>query len=124
LGGYTINLETDLNLFARKDIPETNYETNAGSIGTSFSVVNDSVVNWELYTYFSVPTGYEENEMKLVFPLDVNITWVSEPQDPSTNRLAECDNSTQGVLIIPVNTISSTPDGFWKFEAISPNYCE
>ncbi|MFX1595518.1 MAG: hypothetical protein ACFFBK_05600 [Promethearchaeota archaeon] len=124
LGDYKIDLKTDLNLYARKDIPETNYETNAGSLGTSFYVNNNSVVNWEFYTYFSVPTGYEESEMRLDFPSDITLTWVSEPQDPSTNRLSECDNSIQGLLIIPVNNISLTPDGFWKFQATSPNYCE
>ena len=124
LGGYTIDLKTDLNLYARKDAPETNYETNTGSLGTMFSVSNNSMVNWEFYSYFAVPTGYEETEMRLEFPTDVNITWVSEPQDPNTNRLNQSDYSTQGLLIILVNTISTTPDGFWKFEAISPNYYE
>ncbi|MFX0139741.1 MAG: hypothetical protein ACFFDN_39240, partial [Candidatus Hodarchaeota archaeon] len=124
LGGYNIDLKTDLNLYVRKDAPETNYETNTGSLGTKFSVSNNSMVNWEFYTYFAVPTAYKETEMRLEFPTDVNITWVSEPQDPSTNRLNLTDYSTPGLLIIPVDIISTTPDGFWKFEAISPNYCE
>ncbi|MFX0141571.1 MAG: hypothetical protein ACFFDN_48485, partial [Candidatus Hodarchaeota archaeon] len=124
LEGYIIELKTDLNLYARKDAPETNYETNTGSLGTSFSIINNSMVDWEFYTYFAVPTAYEETEMRLEFPTDVNITWVSEPQEPSTNRLNQTDYSTPGHLIIPVDTISTTPDGFWKFEAISPNYCE
>ncbi|MFX1384509.1 MAG: hypothetical protein ACFFBP_18950 [Promethearchaeota archaeon] len=124
LGGYEIELRTNLNLYARKNNPESNYETNSGSLGTIFSVINNSLTNWEFYAYFSVPTGYEENEMKINIPTDFTITWVSEPQDPSTNRLSECDTSTQGVLTIPVNTISLTPDGFWKFKATSPNYCQ
>ncbi|MFX1462241.1 MAG: hypothetical protein ACFFBF_04250 [Promethearchaeota archaeon] len=124
LGSYNIELKTDLNFYARKGTPETNFETNTGSLGTSFSVNNNSMVNWECYSYFAVPTGYKEREMSLEFPTDVNITWVSEPQDPSINRLNLCDNSTQGLLIIPVDTISETPDGFWKFKALSPNYCE
>ncbi|MHA2281461.1 MAG: hypothetical protein ACXAC5_11455 [Promethearchaeota archaeon] len=124
LGGYTIDLETDLTLFVRKHTPETNWETDVSSLGTDFYVSNSSSVNWECYSYFAVPTGYKENEMKLNYPSDVIITWVSEPQDPGTNRLGQCDNSTPGLLIIPVDTISATPDGFWRFEAISPNYCE
>ena len=124
LGGYTIDLKTDLILYATKGTPETNWETDVGSLGTSLSVSNNSIVDWECYSYFAVPTGYEESEMKLEFPTDVEITYVSEPQDPSTNRLSECDNSTEGILIIPVNTISATPDGFWKFKATSLNYCE
>jgi len=62
--------------------------------------------------------------MKLEFPSDVTITWVSEPQQPTINRLALCNNSTAGVLLIPVDAISTTPDGFWKFEGTSSNYCE
>ncbi|MFX1504051.1 MAG: hypothetical protein ACFFDH_24030, partial [Promethearchaeota archaeon] len=124
LGGYTLDLKTDLILYTTKDTPETNWKTNVGSLGTKFSVSNNSVVDWEFYSYFAVPTGYEETEMKLEFPADVEITYVSEPQDPSTNRLSECDNSTLGLLIIPVNSISATPDGFWNFKAKSPNYCE
>ena len=124
LGGYNITFKTDLNLFAIKHSPETNYETNYASIGTKFSVSNDSLVNWECYGYTSVPTGYAETNMTLQFPTDVNITWVSYPSDPLTNKLSLCDNSTAGLLIINVTKISATPDGFWKFEAISPNYCE
>ena len=124
LGGYKISLKADINLYVRKHTPETNYETNTNSLGTIFSVSNNSIVNWDFYTYFSVPNGYEENLMRVNFPKDITITWVSEPQDPSTNRLSECDASTQGLIIIPVNNISATPDGFWKFKATSPNYCE
>jgi hypothetical protein len=124
IGDYLIEFKTDINLFAIKNTPETLYETNVASLGTSFSVTNDSMVDWECYAYTSVPTGYEETKIRLEFPTDVNITWVAEPQDPTTNRLNLCDNSTQGILIIPVDTISATPDGYWKFKALSPNYCE
>lgn len=124
LGGYNITFKTDLNLFAIKHSPETNYETNYASIGTKFSVSNDSLVNWECYGYTSVPTGYAETNMTLQFPTDVYITWVSYPSDPLTNKLDLCDNLTSGLLIVNVSKISETPDGFWKFEALSPNYCE
>jgi hypothetical protein len=122
LSGFTIDLVSNLNLFATKALPETSYETNFISEGIKFSVESGNVVNWEAYSYFAVPTSYEETTMKLEFPSDVTITWVSEPQLPSTNRLSLCDTSTPGVLIIPVDTISTTPDGFWKFEATSPNH--
>ena len=124
LGNFDIELKTDLNLYALKNSPETSYETNPLSEGAKFTVQNDSLVSWESYAYFSVPTGYEENNMTLKFPTDVNLTWVSEPQQPGINRLSLCDNSTAGLLIIPVNTISSTPDGFWKFKGKAPNYFE
>ncbi|MBA7647454.1 hypothetical protein ES703_55226 [subsurface metagenome] len=92
--------------------------------GVNFEVNNDSLVNWDCFGYVSVPIGYKENEIKLQFPTDVNITLVSEPQNPNINKLSLCDNSTQGLLIINMSKFSDPPDGFWKFEAVSPNYCE
>jgi len=124
LSSYDIELEANLNLFAYKNIPETSYDTNFASEGTNFYTENNSAVNWDCYAYFAVPTGYEETTMKLEFPSDVTLTWVSEPQQPTTNRLAQCDITTPGILFIPVNTISETPDGFWRFEGSSSNYLE
>ena len=124
LGAFSIDLQTDLNLFARKSTPESNFETNVASLGTSFSVTNDSNVEWLCYGRVEVPTRYEETELKIAFPNDVNITSVFDPQNPSINVLSQCDNSTQGILTIPVKTISATPDGFWKFLGVSPNYGE
>ena len=123
-GAFSIDLKTNLNLFARKDTPESNYETNEGSLGTRFSVSNDSIVDWLCYGRVKVPTRYEETELKITFPNDITITSVYDPQNPSINVLSQCDNSSQGVLTIPVKTISATPDGFWKFQGVSPNYCE
>ena len=124
LGAFSIDLLTNLNLYAIKHTPESNYETNEGSIGTQFSVNNESSVNWLCYGRVKVPTRYEETEIKINFPNDVVITGVFDPQNPSLNVLSQCDNSTPGVLYLPVKDISATPDGFWKFEATSPNYCE
>ncbi|MBA7632324.1 hypothetical protein ES703_39868 [subsurface metagenome] len=124
LGNYDINLRSNLNLYGIKNAPETNYETYADSIGTIFSVNNVSSVNWESYGFIAIPTGYSESEMLLEFPTDVVITAVFEPENPSLNILNLCDNSISGRLEIPVDIISTNPDGFWKFEANSPNYCE
>ena len=124
LDDYEVDFETDLNLYATKHSPETNYETNTESIGTSFSVINNSLVSWESYAYINVPTGYEETEMKIEFPTDVNITWISSAQQPSINVLSQCVNSTPGILKVNVTSISPTPDGFWKLKAISSNYME
>ncbi len=124
LGAYNIDLQTNLNLHARKNTPESNFETNVASVGVNFEVENGSDVNWLCYGRVEVPTRYEETELKINFPIDVIITSVFEPQNPALNVLSQCDDSTPGVLSIPVNTISATPDGFWKFEAISPNYCD
>ena len=124
LGNYDINLRCNLNLYGTKNDPETNYETNTDSLGTIFSVNNASSVNWESYGFIAIPTGYSESEMLLDFPTDIVITAVFEPENPSINILSLCDNSIPGRLLIPVDIISANPDGFWKFEAISPNYCE
>ncbi|MFO8019226.1 MAG: hypothetical protein R6U96_11360, partial [Promethearchaeia archaeon] len=124
LSEFQIDLDTDLNLYAIKHSPNTNYATDTESLGTNFEISNESKAEWEFYAYFSVPSGYEEDEMILEFPSDINITWVSEPQDPSKNRLGNCDNSTDGKLLVDVSAISTTPDGFWNFKAESPNYCK
>jgi len=124
LGNYDITLDSNLNLFAIKHTPDTNYETDVLSLGTMFSVNNASVVNWESYGFVAIPTGYSESKMRLDFPTDAIITTVFEPENPSINILSLCDNSTPGRLLIPVNAFSINPDGFWKFEAMSPNYCE
>jgi hypothetical protein len=124
LGSYSVDLQSQLNLFASKDIPETNYETETASLGTSFQVGNESTVDWEFYGFIAVPTGYSESEMKIEFPSDMVITAVYTPEEPSINILNLCDDSLPGILSIPVNSITSIPDGFWKFNAVSPNYCE
>jgi hypothetical protein len=124
LGAFSIDLQTNLNLHAIKNTPESNFETSVASVGVNFAVVNGSGVDWLCYGRVEVPTRYEETELKINFPTDIIITSVFEPQNPALNILSQCDNSTLGALSIPVNTISATPDGFWKFEAISPNYCE
>jgi len=124
LGPYSMDLKTNLNLYGVKHTPDTNYETNVGSLGTVFSVENESSVNWETYGFIAIPTGYSESEMILNYPTDVILTNIFEPENPSTNILSLCDDSIPGRLSIPVDSISPNPDGFWKFEATSPNYCE
>ncbi|MCK4238787.1 MAG: hypothetical protein KAX33_06680, partial [Candidatus Lokiarchaeota archaeon] len=124
LSSFTIDLKADLNLFAKRDTPDTNYIESSVAEGVNFDVSNNSIVNWDCFGYVSVPVGYKETELGLQFPTDVNITRVSEPQNPNKNNLSLCDNSTQGILNINVSKFTDPPDGFWKFEAVSPNYCE
>jgi len=124
LGSYSVELNSQLNLYALKDIPETNYETETASLGTYFEVMNASAVNWEFFGFIAVPTGYSESEMKIEFPSDMVINAVYTPEEPSVNILNLCDDSIPGIISIPVNSITSIPDGFWKFTAVSPNYCE
>ncbi|MGQ4875212.1 MAG: hypothetical protein ACP6IY_14190 [Promethearchaeia archaeon] len=125
-GGYIIQFNTLMNLYAHKKNQPTTYATDASYKGTHFSVKNNSLVYWECYSFIAEPTGYKETLMQIKFPTDINITWISSAQQPSVNVLNQCDNSTAGLLIIPVDIISgtSTPNGFWKIEAKSPNYLE
>jgi len=92
MGGYDVEFKTDVNLFARKMNEDSQYQPNF--IGTSFKVTNDSSVEWESYARVSVPTGYEETNMTIEFPEDVQITWISNAEKPNTNMLQYCDNST------------------------------
>jgi hypothetical protein len=120
MGGYDVEFITDLNLFARKLNDDSDYKPNF--VGTTFEVTNDSSVDWESYARVSVPTGYEETNMTIEIPEDVNITWISNAEYPDTNILEYCDNSTIGVL--KVYNFSETPDGFWWVKGESPNYCK
>ncbi|MFX1530457.1 MAG: hypothetical protein ACFFBC_05050 [Promethearchaeota archaeon] len=119
MGGYNVEFTTDLTLFARKLNDDSHYQPNF--YGTSFEANNDSSVLWESYARVSVPTGYEETNMTIEFPEDVQITWISNAEKPNTNMLQYCDNSTLGLL--KVYNFSETPDGFWWVKGESPNYC-
>lgn len=122
LSKYEVDLEVDLNLFVTKSSPNSNYELNTESLGTLFIAENGTKIQWESYGYVAIPTGYVETKMRIEFPTDINITHVFGPKDPSTNVLSSCDSSHAGIIDIPVNSIESSPSGYWKFQAISPNY--
>ncbi|MHA1148859.1 MAG: hypothetical protein ACTSR8_11535 [Promethearchaeota archaeon] len=124
LDEYKVEFLLNSNLTAIKTDPETNYETNFNSEGNSFSIMNNSKVKWEFYAYINELEDYKENLLQIKIPNDVNITKVYEPQYPTINRLQKCDNSTAGIFRVPINNISKSPNGYWKFEAVSPNYCE
>ncbi|MFX1500334.1 MAG: hypothetical protein ACFFDH_05135 [Promethearchaeota archaeon] len=119
MGGYEVEFKTDINIFARKMSDNSDYKPNFD--GTSFTVRNNSFVEWESYARVSVPTGYEETNMTIAFPEDMNITFISNAEYPDTNILKYCDNSTSGIL--KVFNFSETPDGFWWLKGASPNYC-
>ncbi|MBA7538188.1 hypothetical protein ES705_30462 [subsurface metagenome] len=119
MGGYDVEFKTDLNLFAKKMSTDSHHQPNFN--GTYFEVSNDSSVEWQCYARVSVPTGYEETNMTIEFPEDVQITWISNAEKPNTNMLQYCDNLTLGLL--KVFNFSETPDGFWWVKGKSPNYC-
>ncbi|MHA1492014.1 MAG: hypothetical protein ACTSRI_20480, partial [Promethearchaeota archaeon] len=127
LGGYNISLRTDLNLFAIKHAPETYAKIDLESEGTSFSVINDSLVNWTCFIDMKIPGDNKETKMSIEFPKDFNISWFSFSQSDE-NLLDDpengIDNSTQGRLIVPVSNITRDSTVIWKLKALSPNYCE
>ena len=120
---FTISFTANFNLFINETTPQTDYATNTGSPGTQFVAVNGSSTNWAWYAYFSDPSGYTEYNFTIYCPSDWVFTWVSSPQLPNTNQLSACNTSIPGQLSVPIYTISTTPDGFWTFGAISSNYC-
>lgn len=124
LGTYSVSFDADLNLFAEKNGPETSFEADTASLGTFFEVDNSSSVLWESYGYIAVPTGYVESQMIVRFPEDLVITSIVSSVEPAVNVLSQCDTSIAGKLVVPVGTITDTPDGFWKLNGESPNYCE
>jgi hypothetical protein len=123
---YRIDFQTDLNLFAIQNEPETFHEPIPGYIGTKFSLTNESLVNWDCFAYVNVSTGYAESEMRLNFPKDFNITSVYDAGEP-TNNISDdprVDHSIKGELRIVSDKITGLSNGYWMFKATSPNYCE
>ncbi len=120
---YYINLKANINLYATSSTG-TVHETRETSRGTKFTIENNTNTEWLAYSYIEEPEDYSESLLKIDFPKDVNITFVGDPQDPSINILDLCKNDTKGSLFIPIENISTTPKGYWKLEAISPNYCK
>ncbi|GAB4312195.1 MAG: hypothetical protein Kow0069_12870 [Promethearchaeota archaeon] len=119
---YTVDLKADFNLFANKTAPKTNYETNVASLGTKFTTQNATMTTWDFYAYFNVPTGFSQTNFTLYYPGDWTFTWVSTPQEPTTNVLAACSTPHAGRLEVPVKFLTPQPDGYWRFSATSPNY--
>jgi hypothetical protein len=119
---YKIDLKTDLNLFAIKNDPDSNWKEDTNSLGTTFSVSNNSIVNWVTFAFVNIPSDYKEPNMTVEFPEDITITGVFDPEN--NNVVDQCDISTPGYLNVPVSILSSATPTFWRFEGISPNYCK
>ncbi|TFF99081.1 MAG: hypothetical protein EU542_09360, partial [Promethearchaeota archaeon] len=124
LSDYEITFNANLNLYTIKSTPDSNYELNANSFGTKFTAEDGNLIQWEGYGYVAIPTGYSETKMRIEFPSDIIITEIFSPKDPDTNVISSCSVPEPGVIEIPINSIESSPSGFWKFTATSPNYCE
>jgi hypothetical protein len=122
---YKVVLKSDLNLYALKNNPDTNWKKDVDEIGTYFSVSNNSEVIWNAYTFVNIPSDYEETNMTIEFPSDITITKVYDSADNEV--LAGCTTTyigNIGKINIPISSISSATPVFWSLEATSSNYCQ
>ncbi|MFX0020686.1 MAG: hypothetical protein ACFE9S_00050 [Candidatus Hermodarchaeota archaeon] len=123
---YKIELDANLNLFTYKSSPETYYtaDPDLSYQGSAFSVSNNSNVDWTTYAHMEIPAGYEETNMTVEYPLDVNLTGIFFSQNPnSLSQTKITENANKKIVNIPVSSITSNTNGFWKLTAVSPNYC-
>ncbi len=123
---YKIELETDLNLFTNKFSPETYYtaDPDLNYQGSAFIVSNNSNVNWTTYAHMEIPAGYEETNMTVEYSSDYNLIGVFFSQNPnSISQTTITEYGNKKILNIPVSSITSNTNGFWKLTAVSPNYC-
>ena len=123
---YKVELITSLNLFTTKSSPETYYtaDSNLQYQGSSFITSNNSNTNWTTYAHMEVPAGYEETNLTVEYPSDYNLTGVFLSLNP--NSLSQVSINQYGnkkIANIPVSSITSNTNGFWKLTAVSPNYC-
>ncbi|MFX1496721.1 MAG: hypothetical protein ACFFBH_04260, partial [Promethearchaeota archaeon] len=120
---YKVEFSTNLNLYTSKSTPESYYKADPDLSyqGSSFVVSNNSNVNWTTYAHMEVPTGYEETNMTVEYPSDFDLTGVFFSLNP--NSLSETFIKKIGnkkVVNVPVSSITSNTNGFWRFEAVSP----
>ncbi|MFW9820758.1 MAG: hypothetical protein ACFFE5_14205, partial [Candidatus Thorarchaeota archaeon] len=126
LRSYKIDFETDLTLHINKSTPETYYtaDPDINYQGSKFIISNNSIANWTTYAHMEIPVGYEETDMKVEYPSDYTLTGVFLSQNPnSISQTTIIENGNKKVVNIPVNSITSNTNGFWKLTATSPNYC-
>ncbi len=124
---YKIELETKLNLFTNKFSPETYYtaDPDLSYQGSSFIASNNSNVNWTTYAHMEIPAGYEETNMTVEYPSDYSLTGVFFSQNPdSLSQTSIKEYGNKKFVNIPVSSITSNTNGFWKLTAVSPNYCK
>ncbi len=124
---YKIDFSTNLNIYTYKSTPETYYiaDSSLEFQGSSFITSNSSNTNWSTYAHMEVPAGYEETNMTIEYTNDYNLTGIFfslNPDSLSQASIKEIGNIK--IVNIPVSSITSNTNGFWKLTAESPNYCE
>ena len=124
---YKVELIASLNLFTTKSRPETYYtaDSNLQYQGSSFITSNSSNVNWTTYAHMEIPAGYEETNMTVEYPSDYSLTGVFFSLNPnSLSQSSIKEYGSKQVVNIPVSSITSNTNGFWRLTADSPNYCK
>ncbi len=123
---YKVELDTDLKLYMNKSTPESYYtaDPDLNYQGSAFIVSNNSNTNWTTYAHMEIPTGYEETNMTIEYPSDYNLTGVFFSLNPdSLSQTTITKYGNKKLVNIPVSSITSNTNGFWKLTAVSPNYC-
>ena len=115
----------DLNLFANKTA-STLYAQSPTSVGVGFNARSGQNTLWTFYYQLALPTQYWNDVFNFTIPVDWDITFVSEPQLPTINKVGQCQGGDlgDGYLIVPATTITNSPDGYWQIEAESHNYVD
>ncbi len=113
-----VTFTCDTNLFASK-VGQTLYAADPSKTGVLLNTDQGANSSWSFQYYINLPTGYWDHSLMIMQPSDWTFTFVSEPQLPLINKLDEC---IIGSLTVPTTNMTNSPDGYWRFEAVSPNY--
>ncbi len=115
----------DVNLYANKTGTSL-YSQSPTATGVLFNVKSGQNASWTFYHLLALPTQYWNDVFNFTIPADWNITFVSEPQLPTINKISQCQggNIGDGYLEIPASVITNSPDGYWAIKAESHNYVD
>jgi len=118
-----VTLTVDTNLFARK-FSTTLYDQNPSYQGVLFQASSGQNTTWTMYYQLALPSQYWNDHFNFTIPTDWNVTFVSEPQLPTVNKVAQCSGGRlgDGYISIPATAITNSPDGYWCIKAESHNY--
>jgi hypothetical protein len=120
-----VTLTVDTNLYSRK-FSQTLYSQNPLNQGVLFEAISGQNTTWTMYYQLALPSQYGNDLFNFTIPTDWNVTFVSEPQLPTTNKVDECTGGQlgDGYLEIPASVITNSPDGYWCIKAESHNYVD
>lgn len=112
-----------LNLYANKTASSL-YAQSPSAIGVLLNARSGQNTTATFYYQLALPTRYWNDVFNLTIPRDWKVIFVSEPQLPTVNKVAQCagGNLGDGYLTIPATTITNSPDGYWRIQAESHDY--